>query len=123
MIGDGRCAPWGSLGNHPLGTPDWAGRTACPCGTVRVYPPDTHGLPLEPPAGGLAQDAGEHGRHAQQAALGPLAPRRNSEPSTRLQPHPNRRHHQVRRVRRSVVASVETVLEQGSDARLGKASR
>ena len=49
MIGNDVCVAPGSLGKHPVGAPDWAGRAACPCGLVRVYPQGSHGLPAELP--------------------------------------------------------------------------
>jgi hypothetical protein len=61
----GPCAMPGSLGNHRLGVPDWAGRAACRCGLVRRFPPGTDGLPAEPG--------------------------RSTGAPAGLQPHPNRR--------------------------------
>ena len=89
------CGARGSLGNHPVGAPDWAGRTACPCGIVQVFPPGTAELPTEPPAGIPGEDAGDRARRLPGAERGSVLSHRNTERSARRPAHPNRQRHPI----------------------------
>jgi hypothetical protein len=83
------CGAPGSLGNHPMGPPDWAGRTACPCGLVRVYPPGADGLPDDPPD--TSSEAADWAAQPHWADRKSLVFHARTGESARRTPNPNRR--------------------------------